>query len=307
MSDLPNRCVLDHRGFPVLGDVVFQRSGTDGTPVAVVPLGEHPVSIPLRALQRELGIDDDSDDGRMLALIVESLDYVVSLQQGDPLPAEVLTGEASWEPAPHHVAAARQRLRGCVLRWTAAADRPNDMEAAVAALARLLDLPDAAAARARIESLAVELSYIEASREVLLARVRRMAARLERLRLDSAPGVQRDDLTQSRRMATVALERIGSRFTDVESKVADIVVALRRGEGLRTYLRSHRDWLHRSRMAWSPVLDGWEKEPGMQAPARRALISLTYQFLAQRFMSVYDMRSAEARRTTLRAEAVFEW
>ena len=307
MDDMVGRCVLAHRGFLLLGEVVFQRSETDGVPVAIVPLDGRPVAIPLRALQRELAIDDDSDDGRMLALIAEALDYVVSLQQGDPLPAEVVTGEASWEPEHRHLQAARARLRACVLRWTAAADRPADLGVALDALAPLIGMTDAAEAAAALERLAAELAFIEACRELLLDRVRRLGSRLDQLRLDSAAGAQRDELTQSRRLATAALERIGARFADVEAQTADIVVALRRAEGLRTYIRSNRDWLHRSRLAWTPVLEGWQRETGLKPVARRSLISLTYRFLAQRFMSVQEWRTAESRRAGLRAEAVFEW
>ena len=64
----------------------------------VVKLGERDAAIPLRSLQREFGIPDDSDDGRMLGLIAQSLDFVTGVQIGDALPTEVLTGQASWEP-----------------------------------------------------------------------------------------------------------------------------------------------------------------------------------------------------------------
>ena len=308
MDDMLGRCMLAHRGFLLLGDLVFQRSETDGAPIAIVPLDGRPVAIPLRALQRELGIADDSEDGRMLALIAEALDYVVSLQQGDRLPTEVLTGEASWEPEPRHLQAARARLRACVLRWTASSDRPDDLPTALEALAPLIGVAMAADAAAALERLAFELAFIEACRELLLERVRRLGARLDQLRLDSAAGTQRDELTQSRRLASTALERIGARFADVEAQTADIVVALRRAEGLRTYIRSNRDWLHRSRLAWTPVLEGWQREAELKPVARRSLISLTYRFLAQRFMSVQEWRTIEAKRATgLRAEAVFEW
>ena len=66
----------------------------------VVLLGEREAALPLRALQREFDIADESEDGRMLALIAASLDFVTSLRLGDALPAEVLSGEASWEPTP---------------------------------------------------------------------------------------------------------------------------------------------------------------------------------------------------------------
>jgi hypothetical protein len=307
MGDTAGRCLLVHRGFVVLGDIVFQRSEADGVPVAMIPLGDRSAALPLRALQRELGIEDDSDDGRMLALVVEALDYVVSLQLGDRLPAEVLSGEASWSPEPAHLEASRTWLRACVLRWTASVRRPGDYATALEALVPLIGVADGAAAMEAIEALAHELSFIEASREILLLRVRRLGTRLERLRLDSAPGQQRDELGQARRLAATALERIAARFADVEAQTADIVIALRRVAALRAYIRSNRDWLHRSRLAWDPVLAGWDREPTLKAAARRALIHLTYRFLAQRFMSAQEWRTAVSRRAPLKAEAVYEW
>ena len=71
-----DHCTLTHRVFTSFGEPLFRRSETDGTPVMVVKLGEKEAAIPLRSLQREFGIPDDSDDGRMLGLIAQSLDFV---------------------------------------------------------------------------------------------------------------------------------------------------------------------------------------------------------------------------------------
>ena len=65
-------------------------------------LGERQAAVPLRALQNEFGIADDSADGRMLGLIAGALDFVPLLRPGDALPAEVRTGEASWKPDAMH-------------------------------------------------------------------------------------------------------------------------------------------------------------------------------------------------------------
>ena len=42
----------------------------------VVKLGEKEAAIPLRSMQREFGIADESDDGQMLGLIAQSLDFI---------------------------------------------------------------------------------------------------------------------------------------------------------------------------------------------------------------------------------------
>ena len=94
-EDIPDRCVLTHPVFTMLGTISFRRARADGTPVMVVTLGEREAVVPLRSLQREFGITDESADGRMLGLVAESLDYVCGLSLGDRLPSEVLSGKAS--------------------------------------------------------------------------------------------------------------------------------------------------------------------------------------------------------------------
>src|ERR1700761_8217389 len=105
-----DRCTLQHPVFTSFGDPVFRRAETDGAPVMVVMLGEKEAAIPLRSLQREFSIPDESDDGRMLGMIAQSLDFIACLRIGDALPAEVLSGEASWEPDEVHLQLAKARL-----------------------------------------------------------------------------------------------------------------------------------------------------------------------------------------------------
>ena len=114
---LPDRCVLKHQVFTMLGTVSFRRARADGTPVMVMTLGEREAVVPLRALQREFGIGDDSPDGRMLGLITESLDYVCGLSLGDRLPSEVLSGRASWEPTAEHRKRAFSIVKLQLLSW----------------------------------------------------------------------------------------------------------------------------------------------------------------------------------------------
>jgi hypothetical protein len=65
----PEHCILQHRLFASFADPLFRRAESDGSPVMVVKLGDREAAIPLRSLQREFAIADDSDDGRMLGLI----------------------------------------------------------------------------------------------------------------------------------------------------------------------------------------------------------------------------------------------
>ena len=197
----PDHVRLQHILFSRFGEPLFRRAEADATPVMVVLLGEREAALPLRSLQREFNISDESDDGRMLALIAASLDFVTSLRPGDPLPPEVLSGEASWEPSPQHLRLAEARLQLQLVRWSkdgagddpgtleprallAAADDPAlrpQIQQALSRAAAELTLADPAAAAGMLETVAQELAYVEALRERLLEPVRTIARKLIRL------------------------------------------------------------------------------------------------------------------------------
>ena len=309
----PNRCVLRHRLFSRFGDPLFRRAETDGTPVMVVLLGEREAALPLRALQREFNIPDESEDGRMLGLIAAALDFVTTLRLGDPLPPEVLSGEASWEPEPRHLRLASARLRLNLVAWLdpakanehalldpaeqmAAADDPAlrpQLREGYRRMAQELNLPDPAAVPPMLDALAQELAYVEALRERLLQPVQSMSLKLARLaqgwRGDAA---QLEKLSQVRRLNGTALRRIGGRFEELDAQTGEVLAALRNLESQKTFIRSNRDWLYRTVRAWQPLLLEWEGIGSVFDQRARAALEHTYHFLAPRFMPVKEWMTA---------------
>jgi hypothetical protein len=279
----------------------------------VVILGEREVAMPLRALQKEFEIDDGSDDGRMLGLIAESLDYVAQLALGDELPAEVLSGEASWQPEPEHMRLASLRVQAGLVAWldsgtgrmlpgttragdgqhlTHLMDTPalrQRVQAAFHQAARALGLDSPDSVVPLVEDLARELAFIEALRDRLLRRVQALPPRLESIALawrgDSA---SLETMTQVRRLAERALEQIRARFHELDAQTGEVMPALRNLESHRTFIRCTRDWLHRSRRAWDPILDAWDAPTATQEEKLPRLLTRTYQFLAPRFMIVTE-------------------
>ena len=67
-------CTLQHRVFTLFDAPLFRRADSDGAPVMIVQLGDKEAVISLRSVQREFSIPDDTDDGRMLGLIAQSLE-----------------------------------------------------------------------------------------------------------------------------------------------------------------------------------------------------------------------------------------
>jgi len=302
----PDRCVLGHRMFSVLEAPLFRRAETDGTPVMAVLLGEREAVMPLRALQAEFDIDDESADGEMLALIAGALDFVAGLRLGDPLPAEVLSGNASWQPDPAHLRLASARLRLQLVGWLGAGTGPAGADLAADRLlhaeddptvrqriqeafdraAEELGLPDKAAVVRLVENLAEELAYIEALRDRLLRRVTLMAAKIELFACASRrDGTPMETLTQVRRLSAEALRQIGRRFEELDAQTGEVMSALRNVDSQRAFIRSNRDWLYRSLRAWEPILGEWDP---VQDACPRGLLARTYRFLAPRFMSVTE-------------------
>lgn len=311
-DDQPTICFLAHRGFRLLGIPLFRRAESDNAPAMVVTLGEREVSLPLRALQREFGIADDTPDGRMLVVMAEALEYVSVLRIGDPLPGEVCSGTASWEPDAMHLALASIRLRLQLVAWVNAGTAEDAPEMDADALLRLGDDPvvrkqiqDAldraanalglgsqAAVVALIEDLAHELAFIEALRDRFFYKVQAVALKIEHMaRGLRADTTQLDALTQVRRLSKLALKDLRRRFGELDAQTGEVMPALRNTTRQRAFIRENRDWLYRSLRAWQPFIDEWEDAGIEFDDAARELLGRTYRFLAPRYMPVTEWLS----------------
>ncbi len=302
----PDHCHLANPVFTRLGPALFRRAAADGLPSMVVPLGGDLAVLPLVALQHEFRIEESSADGRMLGLIAEALDYVAGIRIGERLPAEVLTGAASWDPEPRHRATAQQRLKLGLLAWldpaaegAAPARLETDpklraaVQTAFERAAAELALPGAAEVVQLVEELADELSYIEALRETLLLRVQSMCGRLRTLGMDWRGNAERQTtLIQVRRLSAIALNQLGGRFAELDAQTGEVMSTLRNIDSQRAFIRAHRDWLYRSRRAWEPVLAEWHDAPPLLDDLAWGRLARTYQFLAPRFMAVQEWESS---------------
>jgi hypothetical protein len=111
----PHVCQLTHKGFRMLGEPIFRLGDGNQVPCMVVQLDTQQAVLPLRSLAREFNIDPNGDDGKMLKLIEQALDFVVAVKIGDTLPSE-LQGIASWEPTDVDRRAASSRIWHSLVR-----------------------------------------------------------------------------------------------------------------------------------------------------------------------------------------------
>ena len=309
----PDTCHLQHRVFATFCAPLFRRAEGDNAPVMVIELGDKDAAIPLRAMRREFDISEESEDGVMLGLIAKSLDFVSCLRIGDPLPEEVVTGQASWEPDHAHLRMANARLQWQLLNWLndgGAADetaldpesllqladdpaRRQVVQQAFVKAADVLGLPDGEAVVALMEELGRELAYIEALRERLLLRVKAVGAKLNRIaRSFHGDGSRRKTITRVRHLATTALSQIGQRFDELDAQTGEVMAALRNTDGQQAFIRSNRDWLYVSQRAWQPLLVEWDGASTSMNDDMLMLLNRTYRFLAPRFMPVTEWITA---------------
>ena len=301
-STVPDICHLRHPSFAALRAPVFRRSSNDGVPVLITSLGEREAALTLPAVQRLLGIVDDSADGRMLASIAQALDYVTELRPGDPLPAEVGSGAASWEVTPAHLRRAILRLRlGLLIGFSERNTAPLDdaaleravadpalrrqIQGAFASAAHALGLADAEAVIPLLAALAQELAFIEALRERLLSRLQAAVRTID----DASHGWRGDEyhmdmLIQVRRLLAAALTQIAARFAVLAACCEPVIEMLRAIEAHRAMIRSSRDWLYRTQRAFEPILADWDVAPPHINACFWPRVILTYRFLAPRFM-----------------------
>ncbi len=259
------KLVLSHAVFRRLQPALFRRA-EDGQPALAVSLGAEEAVLPLRALRREFAIAADSEDGRMLGLVEQALDYVAGLRPGDPLPAEVLGdggAGAGFEPT-------REQQRRAMLRVQVAL-HPGVSPRAVAVAIQ-------------------ELAAVESLRGTLLERVASFCDRTGAVaRAHRGESEHALAATQVARLARVANARLGERFHAIDG--LDTGLLLRAPDAVLPAMRAGCDVLHRNRLAWTPTLDAWERVRGPPGTEDWPLIERTYRFLAPRYMSTTEWRA----------------
>jgi hypothetical protein len=313
-------CLLEHAVFGRIPGISFRRSVVDGTPVMVMPFGERDAAVPLRSLQAEFGIPDDSPDGEMLRLIAESLHYVTAIYPGDPLPPEVTSGEASWTPAGNHFRRARIRLSVALLDWqdpAAAKLALKDLdggsrlehdpelrtmfESATRRAANELGLPGPVDIQRRLDPLADEFAYIEALRDTLHVPVRDLMVRAKHLSasLSRHDAIRLNAISGVIKMSGPPLADLDRRFASMDDLCRDVVELLRSPDLQVPIVRENRDTLYRTQRGWQPVLEQWAQADERDDGAIWMIVASTYQFLARRYLDASEWPAFDSLRSAL--------
>lgn len=306
-TDLPKSIEFQHSFFQKLDGLFFRLSEQTGEPVAVVKLGETEATLTFRGIKKELKLDDDDPDARMLDLVGEGLAYVKGLRPGEALPRELVTREASWEPSDRHRLIAHQRLTVQLVGWLSGDEHvitnPDELQQVAddpVTRKKVVTAFDEAAEKLGLgrehkhevveylEKLTIELSFIECLRDTFSA-VKTMSDKIQGLR--KLYGHERSVLEIAdpvARLMVIALKDLEVLFMQVDAQTCEIMGLLRNIEQHVAYIRMVRDALHQKMMAWDEMLDRWHLAKVQASPDKPDLLRDTYHFLAPRYMQVNE-------------------
>lgn len=306
-ADLPKTIAFEHVFFQKLDGLFFRISEQTGEPVAVVKLGDAEVALTLRGIKKELKLEDDDPDAKMLDVVAEGLDYVKGLRPGDPMPRELITREASWTPSDRHRLIAHQRLTIQLVSWLSGDEHvitnPDELQQVAddpVTRKKVLNAFDEAAEKLGLgrerkhevveylEKLTIELSFIECLRDTFND-IRAMADKIQGLR--KLYGHERSVLEIAdpvARLMVLAIKDIEVLFMQVDAQTCEIMGLLRNIEQHVSYIRMVRDEVHKKMMAWDEMLSRWHGVKVEMTPSHPELLRDTYHFLAPRYMQVNE-------------------
>jgi hypothetical protein len=319
----PEICYLAHPGFLMLGEPVFRLSEGARVPSMVVQLDSQDAVLPLRSVAREFNLEPDSGDGRMLGLIEQALDFVVSVRLGDKLPSELQGGEASWEPSAQdrRVAAslvwhgfvrcvfARMHKTvsingGAVPGWEEDGQSRLVLQQAISGAAALIEGTDDGEIESRVETLSGEMAYIECMQRTLVRGISGPREKLLRIKMAEVPLTRQETVKQVQTLARRGLVEITNRFDAVDQRMDDVLAMVRDLPPAVSWLRAQRDWLFRTNHAWTPVFTDWASASSDFDDFLWKVVERTYTFLAPRFMSFkeWNIRGGRATQAATRAD-----
>lgn len=303
-----DRVGFEHSFFLTREGAYFRLSEHTGEPVFVINMGDGPKDeavLPFPGIKSEFAIADDSADGRMMALVGAGLEFVKALRLGDPLPQEILSGEASWAVSDEQRQIAYSRLTIQLATWLTGdetlmtdasrlmqlVEDPKTKEKINSAFSEAADTlgfgrDGREKVIALIEGLAEELAHIEMLRGRVLE-ARTMVGKIHDLRGIYANEHGMLEIIDSvARLAQVALDDYQNLLDQVDAQTGEIMSVLKNIDMQVDFIRGIRDELFRKLNAWGDILTSWQGTDIRHSHENEELLRETYRFLAPRYMPV---------------------
>jgi hypothetical protein len=301
---IPAVVVLEHSFFKAFDNAYFRTSEPpEEKPVFCAMLGDQEVLLPLGGIIRELNLEEGDPLRIMIETIGKSLRFLTVMRPGDAVPAEVLTGDASWESSANHLQIAHQRLTMQLVTWVSGResmitdplelqqllDDPGTKQKITEAFREAADrlgLGDPDEVANMVEEFAVELSYVEALRE-RYGHIRTLYENLTALREKyRSQKSSIDEIDPVVRLMKKPVADFQTSFDLSDAQTGEIMTVLSKLDTQRDYVRDLRDELYVRFEAWQEIIDQWHGVDPLDPQdfnIGNALRDL-YRFLAQRYM-----------------------
>jgi len=304
-AQIPAVVELEHKFFKVFADPYFRISDPpEEKPVLCAMLGDQEVLLSLGGIARELELEADDPLQLMLNTVAKSLRFVTVLRPGDAIPAEVLTGEASWEAGVDHLNLARQRLTIQLVTWVSGRETmitdPYELQQLFddpSTKQKITDAFNEAAARLgvagqeevanMVEGFAVELSYVEALRERYV-QIRDLFQKMNVLRKNyHDQNSIIDEIDPVIRLMKKPVADFQSSFDLIDAQTGEIMTVLSKLDVQRDYVRDLRNDLYIRFEAWREIVDQWDGVDPLYPQGFNIANGLRdlYRFLALRYMA----------------------
>lgn len=293
---------FQHKVFS-LPSAFFCVDPTSKDPVLNILLGDLKASLAFPTIQESFQIEEGSHDDRLLEVVEQGLAFVKQIRPGEQIPGELLDGRASWSVEDRH----RKLAKGRLMMQVASSVKGNEiivsdadqleqiledpqtqarMKTAIERIAVRLKLTENGEqlVQDRIDSLAQELSYIEALRD-RFKHIGKIETKLGKLTT-----IYRTDRTfcsEINRMQGLIrkpLREYDMVFDQADAQTGDIVGALKDFHATVQFVRKIRDDLRAKLLEWEDLLHGWDHIAMERSGQMEQLQKQTYRFLASRFI-----------------------
>jgi len=281
----------------------FKLLEDSGDAVMIMPLEGGDVSLKLIGIKHELKLEPEDHDAKTLDTIFEALKYVRGIRAGDPVPSELLSGQASWDVSQKDQMTAHNRVTMQLVSWMSGdetlvtepdqlaqiVEDPKTREKISAAFAEAAESLGLGKDRhedviALVGNLAEELSYIETLRGKLhkVEQIQENVLELE-IKYKSEMSIM-ETIVPVTRLLKIALDGLHESFDGIDAQTGEILSVLKNIAAQTKFIRRVRDDLHRRLWAWEGPLEQWSMVVIKRSPQNEHLLDELYRFLAQRFL-----------------------
>ncbi len=286
----PTVFAFEHRIFKLEG-VWFAKTPDRSEVAMFLPMSGFIACLPLKTVRKGFDIVPGTEDDRMLGLVSRSTNHVARIVAGDPIPTEVISGEASWTISDLDRLKGRSLLLDILhveLGQPAPGARSDDaIRDALQGIAHLVveKLGDGVAAGEairRFEMIAAEYAYVEALRHRfhLIEDIRvavtdpKQQRRAPRMR-DAADRI----VMLLKEPTRILVDSLGF----LKSRLRPMIGALKDPMPAADAIRRTRDELHIMLTDWEPMFTLWAQGPE-EGQLGNKQADGTYRFLAERYL-----------------------